>query len=160
MVLVIALIKNSDVMALQTVQINRMRLAVSFVERINNILMNFRRFYRVALYLYCFLFFILQLVSSTLNFPAMIAVGAFLVNKYVIGLRIAMMILTRREMGRNVVSMNLIKYQDVLLILFWVSRVSFLTYNVFCSFSKTEIGPKTGRSCSHLQVRQKRGLLR
>ena len=40
MVLVIALIKNSDVMALQTVQINRMRLAVSFVERINNILMN------------------------------------------------------------------------------------------------------------------------
>ena len=42
MVLVIALIKNSDVMALQTVQINRMRLAVSFVERINNILMNFR----------------------------------------------------------------------------------------------------------------------
>ena len=40
MVLVIALIKNSDVMALQTVQINQMRLAVSFVERINNILMN------------------------------------------------------------------------------------------------------------------------
>ena len=40
MVLVIALIRNSDVMALQTVQINRMRLAVSFVERINNILMN------------------------------------------------------------------------------------------------------------------------
>ena len=121
MVLVIALIKNSDVMALQTVQINRMRLAVSFVERINNILMNF---YRVALYLYCFLFFILQLVISTLNFPAMIAAGAFLVNKYVIGLRIAMMILTRREMGRNVVSMNFIKYQDVLLILFHIIRVS------------------------------------
>ena len=40
MVLVIALIKNSDVMALQTVQTDRMRSAVSFVERINNILMN------------------------------------------------------------------------------------------------------------------------
>ena len=125
MVLVIALIKNSDVMALQTVQINRMRLAVSFVERINNILMNF---YRVALYLYCFLFFILQLVISTLNFPAMIAVGAFLVNKYVIGLRIAMMILTRREMGRNVVSMNLIKYQDVLLILFHIPGIQRLFF--------------------------------
>ena len=156
MVLVIALIKNSDVMALQTVQINRMRLAVSFVERINNILMNF---YRVALYLYCFLFFILQLVISTLNFPAMIAAGAFLVNKYVIGLRIAMMILTRREMGRNVVSMNFIKYQDVLLI-FRVSKDSFFNLQCFCSFPKTEIGPKTERSCSHLQVRQKRGLLR
>ena len=128
MVLVIALIKNSDVMALQTVQINRMRLAVSFVERINNILMNFRRFYRVALYLYCFLFFILQLVISTLNFPAMIAAGAFLVNKYVIGLRIAMMILTRREMGRNVVSMNFIKYQDVLLILLHILGIQRLFF--------------------------------
>ena len=129
MVLVIALIKNSDVMALQTVQINRMRLAVSFVERINNILMNF---YRVALYLYCFLFFILQLVISTLNFPAMIAAGAFLVNKYVIGLRIAMMILTRREMGRNVVSMNFIKYQDVLLILFHILGIQRLFFNLQC----------------------------
>ena len=125
MVLVIALIKNSDVMALQTVQINRMRLAVSFVERINNILMNL-----VALYLYCFLFFILQLVISTLNFPAMIAAGAFLVNKYVIGLRIAMMILTRREMGRNVVSMNFIKYQDVLLILYL--GIQRLIFNLQC----------------------------
>ena len=125
MVLVIALTRNSDVMALQTVQINRMRLAVSFVERINNILMNL-----VALYLYCFLFFILQLVISTLNFPAMIAAGAFLVNKYVIGLRIAMMILTRREMGRNVVSMNFIKYQDVLLILYL--GIQRLIFNLQC----------------------------
>ena len=126
MVLVIALIRNSDVMALQTVQINRMRLAVSFVERINNILMNFRRFYRVALYLYCFLFFILQLVTSTLNFPAMIAVGAFLVNKYVIGFRIAMICLMRRMVGRNVVSMNFINYQDLILFhIIWVSAGSF-----------------------------------
>ena len=123
MVLVIALIKNSDVMALQTVQINRMRLAVSFVERINNILMNF---YRVALYLYCFLFFILQLVISTLNFPAMIAAGAFLVNKYVIGFRIAMICLMRRMVGRNVVSMNFINYQDLILFhIIWVSAGSF-----------------------------------
>ena len=43
MVLVIALIKNSDVMAIQTVQTDRMRLAVSFVEQIDSILMNFRR---------------------------------------------------------------------------------------------------------------------
>ena len=42
MVLEIALINNSDVMAPQTAQTNRMRFAVSFVEQINSILMNFR----------------------------------------------------------------------------------------------------------------------
>ena len=41
MVLVIALIKNLDVMEIQTVQTDRMRLAVSFVEQIDSILMNF-----------------------------------------------------------------------------------------------------------------------
>ena len=58
MVLVIALIKNSDVMALQTVQINRMRLAVSFVERINNILMNFSSVF--------ILFFVLYITACNL----------------------------------------------------------------------------------------------
>ena len=38
--LVIALIKNSDVMAVQTVQTDRMRFAVSFLGRTNNIWMN------------------------------------------------------------------------------------------------------------------------
>ena len=40
MMLVIALIKNSDVMAVQTVQTDRMRFAVSFLGRTNNIWMN------------------------------------------------------------------------------------------------------------------------
>ena len=40
MVLVIALIKNSDVMEIQTVQTDRMRFAVSIVEQIDSILMN------------------------------------------------------------------------------------------------------------------------
>ena len=129
MVLVIALIKNSDVMAIQTVQTDRMRLAVSFVEQIDSILMNFHRVeLSSSVLILLFWFFILQLVISTPNFPAMIAPGAFLVNKYVIGFRIAMICLMRRMVGRNVVSMNFIKYQDVLLILFhiiWVSAGSF-----------------------------------
>ena len=129
MLLEIALISNSDVMAPQTVQTNRMRLAVSFVERINNILMNFCRIVKLSssVLILLFWFFILQLVISTQNFPAMIAAGAFLVNKYVIGFRIAMICLMRRMVGRNVVSMNFINYQDLIQfnILIWVSAGSF-----------------------------------
>ena len=116
MALVIALIKNSDVMAIQTVQTHRMRLAVSFVEQIDSILMNFRSIeWSSSVLILTFWFFILQLVISTQNFPARTAPDAFLVKTYVIGLRIAMINLMRRMVGRNVVSLNFINYQDILL---------------------------------------------
>ena len=130
MVLEIALISNSDVMAPQTVQTNRMRLAVSFVERINNILRNFSIELSSSVLILLFWFFILQLVISTQNFPARTAPDAFLVKTYVIGLRIVMINLMRRMVGRNVVSLNFINYQDILLKLFYIIWVSAGSFNL------------------------------
>ena len=90
-----------------------------------------------------FWFFILQLVISTQNFPARTAPDAFLVKTYVIGLRIAMINLMRRMVGRNVVSLNFINYQNILLILLSGYLQALLTYNIFCSFPQTEIGQET-----------------